>query len=591
MVEARVERRLAAILAADVVGYSRLMGADEEGTLAALKAYRRELVDPKIAEHRGRIVKTTGDGVLVEFASAVDAVRCAIELQYAMAERNAAIPADRRIDFRIGINVGDIIIDDGDIYGDGVNVAARLESLAEAGGVCVSGIVSESVGNRIDAVFRDGGEVAVKNIERPIQVWKWHSNSVSVSVRPVPKSRVTDKAGIEQPSIAVLPFTNMSGDPDQEYFSDGITEDIITDLSKIAGLLVIARNSSFAYKGKSFDIRAVARELGVTSVLEGSVRRTGNRVRITAQLINAANGAHLWAERYDRDLTDIFAVQDEVARHIAGTLKVRLTSVEAARMGGIPTKSPEAHDLFLRGRQLMFGREWTRDIFDKLVELLTRAVELDPNYADAYAGLGFAHCQDFNNRFTESPDSLDVADRFVTISIEKDPLSPFAHWVAALVALWKRNYERAKQETETALALNPNYGAACGTRGNVEIYSGHPLAAIPFLERAMRLDPALTQIYMHFIGSAYLIAGNYEAAAASFRERIRLAPETDLSRGLLVSTLGHLGEIDEARRVWSELKQVNPKYSFAAHLARMPLSNPTDVDRIADGFAKTGLSD
>jgi adenylate cyclase len=240
---------------------------------------------------------------------------------------------------------------------------------------------------------------------------------------------------------------------------------------------------------------------------------------------------------------------------------------------------------------LMFGREWTRDIFDKLVELLTSAVELDPNYADAYAGLGFAHCQDFNNRFTESPDSLDVADRFVTISIEKDPLSPFAHWVAALVALWKRNYERAKQETEIALALNPNYGAACGTRGNVEIYSGHPLAAIPFLERAMRLDPALTQIYMHFIGSAYLIAGNYEAAAASFRERIRLAPETDLSRGLLVSTLGHLGEIDEARRVWSELKQVNPKYSFAAHLARMPLSNPTDVDRIADGFAKTGLSD
>jgi adenylate cyclase len=591
MAEGRAERRLAAILAADVAGYSRLMGADEEGTLATLKTYRRELVDPKIAEHRGRIVKTTGDGVLVEFASAVDAVRCAMELQHAMAERNAAIPADRRIDFRIGINVGDIIIDDGDIYGDGVNVAARLESLAEAGGVCVSGIVSESVGNRIDAVFRDGGEVAIKNIDRPIQVWKWHSNSVLVPVPSVSKSRVKDKAEIEQPSIAVLPFTNMSGDRDQEYFSDGITEDIITDLSKIAGLLVIARNSSFAYKGKSFDIRTFARELGVTSVLEGSVRRTGNRVRITAQLINAANGAHLWAERYDRELTDIFAVQDEVARHIVEALKVKLTSVEEARIGDIPTKSPEAHDLFLRGRHLMFGREWTRDIFDKLVALLTRAVEVDPCYGEAYAGLGFAHIQDFHNRFTESTNSLDVANRFVTIAIEKDPLSPFAHWAAALVALWKKNYERAKQETETALALNPNYAPACGTRGIAEIYSGHPLAAIPFLERAMRLDPALTQQYVHFLGSAYLIAGKYEAAAASFRERIRLAPETDLSRGLLVSTLGHLGEIDEARRLWSELKQVNPKYSFAAHLARMPLSNPADVERIADGFAKTGLSD
>jgi adenylate cyclase len=395
----------------------------------------------------------------------------------------------------------------------------------------------------------------------------------------------------DKPSIAVLPFQNMSGDPEQEYFSDGITDDIITDLSKIAGLLVIARNSSFVYKSKSVDVRTVGRELGVRSVLEGSIRRTNNRVRITAQLINTANGAHLWAERYDRDLTDIFAVQDDVTHDIVDALKIKLTPNEAARIAVIPTKSLEAHDLFLRGRELIFGHRWTRNIFNELVALMTRAIELDQNYAEAYAGLGFAHSQDFHNRFTDSPDSLDVADNFVNIAIEKSPTVPFAHWVAAAVALFKGNLERAKRESEIALTLNPNYALACGTRGNAEIYSGHPLAAILFIERAMRLDPAFTQQYLHFLGSAYLVAGEYEAAAASFRERIRLSPETDLSRGLLISALGHLGDIDEARRVRAELKQVNPKYSFAAHLARLPFSNPADAARIKDGFAKAGLPD
>jgi adenylate cyclase len=395
----------------------------------------------------------------------------------------------------------------------------------------------------------------------------------------------------DKPSIAVLPFQNMSGDPEQEYFADGISEDIITDLSKIGGLLVIARNSSFAYKGKSADVRTIGRELGVRSVLEGSIRRVNNRVRITAQLINAADSAHLWAERYDRDLTDIFAVQDEVTHHIVDALKIKLTPNEAARIAVIPTKSLEAHDLFLRGRELIFGHRWTRNIFNELVALMTRAIELDQDYAEAYAGLGFAHSQDFHNRFTDSPDSLDVADNFVNIAIEKSPTVPFAHWVAAAVALFKGNLERAKRESEIALTLNPNYALACGTRGNAEIYSGHPLAAIPFIERAMRLDPAFTQQYLHFLGSAYLVAGEYEAAAASFRERIRLAPETDLSRGLLVSALGHLGDIDEARRIWAELKQVNPKYSSAKHLARLPFSNPADAARIKDGFDKAGLSD
>jgi adenylate cyclase len=395
----------------------------------------------------------------------------------------------------------------------------------------------------------------------------------------------------DKPSIAVLPFQNMSGDTEQEYFADGIADDIITDLSKISGLLVIARNSSFAYKGKSVDIRAVGRELGVRSVLEGSIRRVNNRVRITAQLINAADSAHLWAERYDRDLTDIFAVQDEVTHHIVDALKIKLTPGEAARIADIPTNSLEAHDLFLRGREILHGRKWNREIFDTAVAIFRSAIELDPNYAEAYAGLSWAYLFDFHNHLTASPDVLDVAEHFANLAMEKGPKVPFAHWIVAAVATWKRNLERTKDETEIALALNPNYALAYATRGNAELYSGNPLAAIPFFDRAIRLDPAYSQQYIHFIGSAYLVAGKYEAAAASFRERVRLAPETDLSRGLLVSALGHLGDIDETRRIWAELKQINPNYSFAKHLARLPFSNPADVARIKDGFAKTGLSD
>src|SRR5215475_13586712 len=580
MTAGRIERRLAAILAADVVGYSRLMGADEEGTLARLNALRRDYWEPKIAQYRGRIVKRTGDGLLIEFSSVVDAARYAAEIQRGMVERNVAIEPDRRIDVRMGLHVGDIIIEGDDIFGDGVNIAARLEGIAEAGGICFSRAAYEQVNGKIDISFEDSGEQQLKNIAQPVRVYRAKFAGAAAEARPV---------SAEKPSIAVLPFTNMSGDTEQEYFSDGITEDIITDLSKVAGLLVIARNSSFAYKNKSIDIRTIGRELGARSVLEGSIRRAGNRVRITAQLIDAANGTHLWADRYDRDLTDIFAVQDEVTRQIVDALKVKLTSVEEARIADIPTENLEAHDLFLRGRELILGRKWTREIFDQLVALMTRAIQLDPNYAEAYAGLGFAHNQDFHNRFTGSPDALDIAERFAAIGVEKGPMAPFPHWVAAIVALWKKDFDRVKQESEKALALNPNFALACNTRGNAEAYSGHPLAAIPYFERAMRLDPGFSQQYMHFLGSAYLVAGRYEAAAASFRERIRLAPETDLSRGLLISALGHLGQNDEAQRIRAELKQVNPNYSFAGHLSRLPFSNPADLDRIREGIVKAGL--
>ena len=362
MAEARVERRLAAILAVDVAGYSRLMGVDEEGTLATLKASRREIIDPKIVEHRGRIVKTTGDGALVEFASAVDAVRCAMEIQRAMAERNAHIPEDRRFEFRIGINVGDIMIDDDDIYGDGVNIAARIETLASPGAICLSDNAYQQIKGKLALDVSDMGERQLKNIAQPVRVHSVRDGSATAGP--------TTLAPPDKPSIAVLPFTNMSGDPEQEYFSDGISEDIITDLSKIAGLMVISRNSCFTYKGRAVDTRTVGRDLGVRSVLEGSIRRSGNRVRITAQLIDAATGGHLWAERYDRDLTDLFAVQDDVTRRIVDALKVTLSATEKARLADSGSPQFDAYDCFMRGREFLYGENKNCEKFEQVERFL-----------------------------------------------------------------------------------------------------------------------------------------------------------------------------------------------------------------------------
>jgi len=584
----QTNRRLAAILAADVVGYSRMMGADEAGTLAALKRHREALFNPAVAEHNGRVVKLIGDGTLVEFSSVVDAVKCALAIQ-------SAVKAEARADcngvvLRIGINLGDIIIDGDDIYGDGVNVAARLEGIAEPGGICVASIVNESVGSRVDVAFVDGGEVAVKNIDRPIRVWKWHPDSNPVEDEPRQPSAEPAEPRREQASIAVLPFDNMSGDPEQEYFSDGISEDIITDLSKVAGLLVIARNSSFAYKGKSPDIRAVGSELGVTAVLEGSIRRAGNRVRITAQLIDATNGGHLWAERYDRDLTDIFALQDEVTRRIVEALKVTLTPAESARIAETTTRSIEAHDLFLRGREALFGTVSNKETFELAVRCFNRAVEFDPDYAEPYAGLAHAYNRDFQNKYSGRTDSKELSAHFSKLALEKGPDLPYAHYMAALVKFWGRDLAGSQEEVGKTLALNPNFVLAVGMRGIARIYEGAPLDAIPDLERAVRLDPLVGHLYWHFIGTAYLVAGHYEKAADAFRQRIRLAPDTDLSRGFLISTLGHLGEVEEAKRVWAELKTINPKYSFAGHLGRLPLG-PAYADGITKGYAKAGLPD
>ena len=591
MPDARTNRRLAAILAADVVGYSRMMGADEAGTLTALKRHREELFDPTVEANSGRIVKLMGDGTLVEFASVVDAVKCALAIQ-SRAASDAAAPG---ITLRIGINLGDIIIDGDDIYGDGVNVAARLEPLAEPGGVCVSSIVNESVGSRVEVSFKDGGEVQVKNIARPIRIWKWHPGAAPAPAAKPPAASPgqppAEPAPQARPSIAVLPFTNMSGDPEQEYFSDGISEDIITDLSKIGGLTVIARNSSFTYKGKAVDIRAVGRDLGVKAVLEGSIRKAGNRVRITAQLIEAESGAHLWAERYDRDLTDIFEVQDDVTRTIVEALKVTLTAGDQERLDEEDaTGNVEAHDLLLRARGLMGALHKTRDKFEEARKLLERAIEIDPKFGEAYASLALAHGLAYNNNWTDDlPATLRRADELAIKAVELAPESYYPHYILSMTAGFSRDYDRSRAAIEKALALAPNASDVLNSRGTFEIFGGDPLAGIPFIERAVRLDPVAGAQHLHFLGLGHLVAHHYETAVVHFRERVLLVPETDLTRALLASALGHLGEIAEAKQVWADLKRVNPDYSLDIHMARLPFRDPADRDHIVAGLAKAGL--
>jgi len=493
-----------------------------------------------------------------------------------------------KVVLRIGINLGDVIIEGDDIYGDGVNIAARLEPVAEPGGICISSIVNESIGNRIDARFEDGGQINVKNIDRPIRIWRWHPD---VAHATATNGRQPNTANPDpQAAIAILPFTNMSGDPEQEYFSDGISEDIITDLSKIAGLMVIARNSSFTYKGRSVDVRTIGRELGVQSVLEGSIRRAGNRVRITAQLIDATSGGHLWADRYDRDLTDIFEVQDDVTRRIVEALKVTLSPGEKERLADTKTSNLAAYDCLLHGREIMLGTEKNHETFEQAMTYFKRALEYDPNYSQAYACLGFAHIFDYQNRWTDDPDSsLPLAKQYARQALEKDPNEPLARCVSAMVASLEKDLDRAKSEIDLALSLNPSLALAHSLRGSNRIYSGQPLEAIPEIEQAMRLDPALSPQFVHFLGMAYLLAGKYETSAALLRQRIMLVPSTDFSRALLASALGHLGEFEEARRVWGELKEINPNYVFAEHVGRQPFRREDDVARIADGLRKARL--
>ena len=594
MSEGGEKRRLAAILAADIVGYSRMMAADESGTLARLKALRAEMFDGEIAAHHGRIVKTTGDGFLVEFASVVDAVRCAVQVQSAMAARAAGLAEEQQMLFRIGVNVGDIIAEGDDIFGDGVNVAARLEGIAEPGGICISRAARDQVRDKLDHELRDMGEVEVKNIPRPVRVFhivRAENPHENPHENPQPPS-VAEMTETGKPSIVVLPFDNMSHDPEQEYFSDGITEDIITDLSKASGLFVIARNSAFVYKGKTFKVPDVCREFGVKFALEGSIRKAGNRVRITAQLIDGASGGHLWAERYDRDLTDIFEVQDDVTQQIVSALKVTLNETEKSLIAGGGTTSTEAHDLFLKGREEIWGAKKGRKRFEEACACFRRAIALDADYALPRAGLAGAYLLDYQNRWSDAPEnSIDEADRLVSEAIALNDKEPFAHLMASMVATFKKDLARAARAADTAISLNPNYAQATGARGAIFIYAGETDKAIPYIEQAERLDPANRDQYLHFLATAHFVAGDYVSAAEKFRERISVNPASDLSRALLAATLGHLGQVAEAGQIWRELMEINPDYSAEGHIGRLPFQNPQDAEKIRQGLQKAGLAD
>jgi adenylate cyclase len=590
MAEERVERRLAAIFAGDIAGYSVLMGADEEGTLRQLKRHRKELVDPKITEHRGRIVKTTGDGMLVEFASVVDAVRCAVDIQRGMLERNSSIPPDKRIQFRIGINVGDIITDGDDIYGDGVNVAARLEAIADPGGITVSRTVHEQVCDKLSFGFEDMGEQSVKNIARPIGVHRislaetgpvaaGQSATAASKAEPAPSSR---------PSIAVLPFVNMSGDPEQEYFADGISEDIITGLSKLRWFFVIARNSSFAYKGKAVDVKRAARELGVRYILEGSVRRAGNRVRITAQLIDASTGNHVWADRYDGDLTDIFALQDEITRKVVTAIEPRLLEAEGVRALTRAPADLDAWEMVARGSSI-FTR-MTRVDSEAAIALYREAVKQHKTYAPAHSMLAFALLMSGFIGWTSRTANLKEAADLAVRAAELDGGDPWAHLGLGQLATMRRQTDAAVHAFQRALELNPNFAAAHGFLGYALALDGQSEQALEHLTQALSLSPHDPQniIFVIGIGQAHYQARRYGDAAKHTQNALQQRPEHFGALRQLSASLAQAGRLEEARTTLERLKQLQPDVSVAWVNEYLPLT-PDAMKHYLEGLRKAGL--
>jgi len=505
-------RRLAAILAADVAGYSRLMGADEEGTHERLKAHVGELVNPKIAEHRGRIVKNTGDGFLAEFASVVDAVRCAVEIQRRMADREPEVPEERRIRFRIGINLGDVIAEEHDIFGDGVNVAARLEALAEPGGICISRVVRDQVRDRLDFVFEDMGEQNVRNIARPIRVYAWRPEAVA----DLPAAMVPHAASISQPAVAphlsivVLPFTSLSNDLEQGYFADGITEDLTTDLSRIADMFVISRNTAFTYRNKPIGTKQIGRELGVRYVLEGSVRRSGSRIRITAQLIDAETDAHLWAERFDGDTSDLFALQDEITSRIAVALNLELIAAEAAR----PTERPDAMDHILRGRAALY-KPPARDSYAEAISLFERALALDPRLVEAQSWLAVALVgRVIDNVSDAALADIARAEGSVGQAMAASPRSPLAHFAKGQVLRAQRRPAEAISEYQMVIAFNRNHVNALAAMSSCKLYTGSIEQVISILQQVIRLSPRDPYIgaWYNRVGLVHLLQSRFEVA-------------------------------------------------------------------------------
>jgi adenylate cyclase len=544
-------RRLAAILAADVAGYSRLMGVDEEGTLERLKALRRELVDPKIAAHHGRIVKTTGDGLLVEFASVVDAVRCAVEVQQAMPERNAGVGADNRIELRIGINLGDVIVEGDDLYGDGVNIAARIEAFADAGGVFVSNTVYDHVRDRLPFVFEDLGEQQVKNIARPVRVYRVRDAATTAKAPVPPALPLPDK-----PSIAVLPFQNLSGDSEQEYFVDGMVEEIITALSRIRWLFVIARNSSFTYKGQVVDVKQVGRALGVRYVLEGSVRKAGGRVRITGQLIDAATGTHLWADRFDGSLEDVFDLQDKVASSVAGVIEPALQAAETARSAGRPTVDLTAYDLYLRAYAMVWSS--ARQIPEAL-RLMEQAIARDPRYGPALAWAAYCCQRLLIDGRSENPaaDRLKGAD-FARRALEVagDDPGVLANAAEAL-AYFGEDIGAKMALVDRALALNPNFARGWHISGTLRLWAGQPDIAIEHVEAALRLSPrARVGSSFALIGMAQFLSRRFDEAVPKLLLAIQDDPSYTQPYRYLAACYAHMGRLDEAREVVTRLRAI-----------------------------------
>jgi adenylate cyclase len=601
------------------------MGADEEATLSALRRHRAECTDPKIAEYGGRIANTAGDSILIEFPSVVEALRCAMEIQRAMATRNRDIPQALRIQFRIGINVGDVMEQDGDLLGDGVNIAARIESLAAPGGISISRTVRDQVRDRMPVTLEDRGEIEVKNIARPVRVfrvlldgeadatpvrgpakyrgriifvgvlvaiiaaaglWRWQPWVSPVAlVVPVVQTAAMD-AG--KPSIAVLPFTNMSGDPQQEYFSDGITEDIITDLSKISGLFVVARNSSFKFRGRAVDLKRVGRELGVRYVLEGSVRRAGQTVRINAQLIDVTTGRHLWADRYDGSLADVFALQDAVTRQIVRALAVQLNALETRSLNSAEPVHPQAYDLVLRGLALL--RRYTRQTVAQSRDYFQRAIALSPNYARAHADMAVSYANTLRFGWSDTPDEtgrigLFHAERALAI----DDRLPVVYFAQGMILLYLNRHDEALAATRIALEIDPNYADSQAQFAFVLNYMGHPAEGLEAMRRAIRLNPLHDFNYRWVLGQSYFYLDLYREAAAAFEDVIQRNPEAIAGHLMLAATYALLGRIDDAQWSAAEILTLQPGFTLREARARTPYRNPRDLDRYIDALAKAGL--
>jgi adenylate cyclase len=581
------QRRLAAILAADVVGYTRLMSEDETGTLARLKRHRADLIDPTIAEHHGRIVKLMGDGALVEFASAVDAVRCAAEIQRAMAKRNAEIEPRQAIEFRIGINLGDIIIEGDDIYGEGVNLAARLEGLAQPGGLCISDLVHQMVRARIDLAFEDLGEQQVKNIAQPVRVWQW-TNDARATERPMSRAeKVSAPYFADRPSLAVLPFDNLSRDPDQEYFSDGLTEDLITDLSQLSALFVTSRHAVFQYKGRTMPPRQVAKDLGVRYVLEGSIRRAANRVRINAQLIDAATGFHLWAQRYDRDLEDIFALQDEITGAIVAALELHLTPHERAGIERRYTENLEAYDLFLQAREGVWRR--TREGAAQARTSLERGIALDPKFAAAHSLLADIYRSEWWFGWRDDEGALDRALELAQRGVALDDSLPFAHMFLGWIHLWRKEHDQAIAEAKRCLVLDPKNAEGHARLGHILDQAGRPAEGLPFIETAMRLDPHYAFLYLFWLAHAFESLERYDEAIVAYRRTISRNPGFFYARPHLAAVYAHLGRMEEAKSEAAQTLRMDQSFSVLRHAQRLPFKDTAALARLVDGMRKAGL--